>query len=67
MRLCNEQTSQEILRVNIDEAELTGGTALKIAELERVGPKWDFYAVAEQVDGGLKELAEKYGIVVGEY
>lgn len=67
LRLCNEQTSQEILRVNIDEAELTGGTALKIAELERVGPKWDFYAIAEQVDGGLKELAEKYGIVVGEY
>lgn len=67
LRLFNEQSSRELVRINIDEAELTGGTALKIAQLERVGPKWEFQAVGELVEGGLKELAEKYGIVVGEY
>ena len=67
LRLFNEQTSREILRINIDEAELTGGTALQIAALERMGPKWEFHAKGDLIDGGLKELAEKHGIVVGEY
>ena len=67
LRLFNEQTNREIARINIDEAELTSGTALKIAELERIGPKWEFHAMGDLVDGGLKELAEKYGIVIGEY
>lgn len=67
LRLFNPQTSREVLRVNIGEAALNGGTAFKIAELERIGPKWEFHAMADSINGGLKELAEHYGIVVGEY
>ena len=67
LRLFNEESSREVLRINLDDAELTGGTALKIAQLERIGPKWELCAVGEVVEGGLKELAEQYDIEVGEY
>lgn len=67
LRLFNEIDSREILRIDIDDVGLSGGTALKIATLDRMGPKWDFRALGEIADGGLKELAENYGIVVGEY
>ena len=67
LRIFNEENSREILRINLDDAELPGGTALKIARLERIGPKWEFNAIGEIVEGGLKELAENYDIVVGEY
>lgn len=67
LRLFNEETSREICRINISESNLTGGTALKIAALERIGPKWEFHAMGEIIDGELKDIAERYGIVVGEY
>lgn len=64
-RFVNTETDHETFRYELDE-ELTGGTAILVGELERVGANWIFRALGEVVEGGLAALATAYGIVVAQ-
>jgi tellurium resistance protein TerD len=66
IRLINTSNGQEMLRYEIstDAAESQGETAMRVASLNREGPKWHFVAVGELVQGGLATVATGYDIIV---
>lgn len=66
MRLINEDDQHEICRIIIDDESLKGGNGIYMATLIREGPKWYFEANCQFVNGGLAEIATKYGIIVRE-
>ncbi|MGQ0526817.1 MAG: TerD family protein [Alphaproteobacteria bacterium] len=67
IRLANADTGFEILRYMMDtDLEDKQETTVIAATLEREGPKWHFRPKGEMVEGGLRVLAEKYGMVVAE-
>ncbi|MGB4058239.1 MAG: TerD family protein [Alphaproteobacteria bacterium] len=66
-RLVNDDSTYEIVRYQMSEdLEDKGEKAMVIASLNREGPKWHFKPVAEFIEGGLKEIAERYGLLIVE-
>ncbi len=63
IRLLNEQNGNEIVRFDLGE-DFSTETAVIFAEVYRNGPEWKFRAVGQGFAGGLKELANNYGIHV---
>ncbi len=67
LRVVNEDDQNEICRFIFDgEDELKGGNGIYVAMLIREGPKWYFEVKGEVVNGGLAEIATRYGIIVRE-
>jgi len=60
VRVVNEDTDAEILREDMTES-FADATAVEFCELERVGSEWYFQKTYIPANGGLKEIAEKYG------
>lgn len=63
IRLFNEDTSNEVVRFDLGE-DFSTETAVIFAEVYRNGPEWKFRAVGQGYAGGLKALANNYGIQV---
>lgn len=65
IRLMNEDNGQELLRYEVAE-DITEceETAVYVAALERMGPKWHFKPLGEIATGGLAKVAEGYDIIV---
>jgi tellurium resistance protein TerD len=64
-RVLNADTMAEMARFDLagvmaDKTE----TAMIVASLNREGPKWHFTPVAEFVEGGLGEVAKRYGCLI---
>lgn len=66
LRVVNEDSQDEVCRFAFDDEELIGGNAAYMASLIREGPNWTFEAIGQVVNGGLAEVASKYGIIVRE-
>lgn len=65
IRLINASNGQELLRYDVTEdIQDVTETGMRVASLNREGPKWHFEAVGEPVQGGLAEIATEYGIIV---
>lgn len=67
VRIVNEDTNDEIIRYKLD-ADLKDHEeeAVLAAVLNREGPKWHFKPVGECVEGGLAELAKRYGCIINQ-
>ena len=66
LRVVNDDDQNEICRFIFEEDELKGGNGAYMASLIREGPKWTFEAQGQLINGGLAEMATKYGIIVRE-
>ena len=67
LRVINEDDQNEICRYVFEgDNEPKDGNAIYVAMLVREGPKWFFEVQAEVINGGLAEIATKYGIIVRE-
>ena len=61
IRLVNQDNNNEVVRYDLAEDASTE-TAMIFAELYRNGVEWKFRAVGQGFAGGLKPLAESYGL-----
>jgi tellurium resistance protein TerD len=61
IRVLNEKSASEIVRYDLAEDASTE-TAMVFAELYRNGSEWKFRAVGQGFAGGLKALANSYGM-----
>ncbi|MCK1792793.1 TerD family protein [Pseudomonas violetae] len=61
IRVVNEVTGAEVVRYDLAEDASTQ-TAMVFAELYRNGTEWKFRAIGEGYAGGLKALANNYGM-----
>ena len=61
IRLVNQDNNNEVVRYDLAEDASTE-TAMIFAELYRNGAEWKFRAVGQGFNGGLKPLAESYGL-----
>jgi tellurium resistance protein TerD len=61
IRVVNEVTGAEVVRYDLAEDASTQ-TAMVFAELYRNGAEWKFRAIGEGYAGGLKALANNYGM-----
>jgi len=61
IRIVNQDTNVEVGRYDLAEDASTE-TAMIFAELYRHGTEWKFRAVGQGFQGGLKPLAESYGL-----
>ena len=61
IRIVNQDTNVEVGRYDLDEDASTE-TAVIFGELYRHGTEWKFRAVGQGFNGGLKPLAESYGL-----
>jgi len=61
IRIVNQDTNVEVARYDLAEDASTE-TAMIFAELYRNGAEWKFRAVGQGFAGGLKPLAESYGL-----
>lgn len=67
LRVVNDDDQNEICRFVFEgDDELKGGNGIYVAMLLREGPKWYFEVKGEVINGGLAEIAAKYGIIVRE-
>jgi tellurium resistance protein TerD len=68
IRITNEETDHEIccFELDVHAMENPTSTAIIVGSIVRDGPKWEFYATADPVDGGLGQIATRYGIIVQE-
>jgi tellurium resistance protein TerD len=67
IRLANAETGFEILRYVLDaDLEERQETAVLVATLDREGPKWHFRPKGDMIGGGLRALAERYGLIVAQ-
>lgn len=65
IRVLNAETMHEITRYEMDaDLEDKEYTAMIVAVLNREGPKWHFRPVCEFVDGGMRTLAQRYGLII---
>lgn len=64
IRVVNEVSGAEVVRYDLAEDASTE-TAMVFAELYRSDGEWKFRAVGQGYAGGLKPLAEGYGVSVG--
>ncbi|ALE89807.1 TerD family protein [Pseudomonas versuta] len=61
IRLVNQDNNNEVVRYDLAEDASTQ-TAMIFAELYRNGAEWKFRAVGQGFNGGLKPLAESFGL-----
>ena len=61
IRIVNQDTNVEVGRYDLDEDASTE-TAMIFGELYRHGTEWKFRAVGQGFNGGLKPLAESFGL-----
>ena len=61
IRIVNQDSNSEVARYDLAEDASTD-TAMIFAELYRNGSEWKFRAVGQGFQGGLKPLAESYGL-----
>jgi len=61
IRIVNEQTNTEVVRYDLAEDASTE-TAMIFAELYRHNIEWKFRAIGQGFKGGLKALANSYGL-----
>lgn len=61
IRIVNQDNNSEVARYDLAEDASTE-TAMLFAELYRNGAEWKFRAVGQGFAGGLKPLAESYGL-----
>jgi len=61
IRIVNQDSNSEVARYDLAEDASTE-TAMIFAELYRNGSEWKFRAVGQGFRGGLKPLAESYGL-----
>ncbi|MGO2287674.1 TerD family protein [Pseudomonas lundensis] len=61
IRIVNQDSNSEVARYDLAEDASTE-TAMIFAELYRNGSEWKFRAVGQGFQGGLKPLAESYGL-----
>ena len=61
IRIVNQDSNVEVARYDLAEDASTE-TAMIFAELYRHGTEWKFRAVGQGFNGGLKPLAESYGL-----
>lgn len=66
VRMVNNIDGMEVFCFQVPEIELTGSNAVEIGAIVREGPKWYFDANLKACQGGLAEIAKKYGILVME-
>ncbi len=67
IRLVNADTNIELLRYELDQhIHEREEVSMIAAFLNREGPKWHFVPHAEFYDGGLAEIATRYGIIVAQ-
>ncbi len=66
LRIINEDDQNEVCRFAFENDELKGGNGCYVATLIREGPKWYIEATGQFVNGGLAEIATRYGIIVRE-
>lgn len=66
MRVLNADNAQELLRYEISPEILEDckETAMFVASLDRMGPKWHFRPLGAVAVGGLSKVAENYDIIV---
>jgi tellurium resistance protein TerD len=63
VRAVNEGTEKELAREDMSE-KYGENTAVRFCEIERVGNDWHFRKLNKPAAGGLKEIAEGYGILI---
>ncbi|MCF8495435.1 MAG: TerD family protein [Alphaproteobacteria bacterium] len=65
VRIVNADNDHELTRYLLDE-DLKGHpeTAMIVGSLDRFGPKWHFRPLGEMVEGGLREVAMRYGLII---
>lgn len=63
VRAVNENTEKELARDDMAE-KFSKNTAVQFCELERLGNEWAFRKIHKPIDGGLKEIAEGYGLLI---
>ncbi|MBQ7617924.1 MAG: TerD family protein [Desulfovibrio sp.] len=63
-RVVNAETNQEIVKYDLTE-DYSLCTALTVCEIYRREQEWKFRALGNGFEGGLKPLAEFYGVQVG--
>lgn len=61
IRIVNDETGREVVRYDLSEDASTE-TAMVFGEVYRHGSEWKFRAVGQGYAGGLKSLAQNYGI-----
>jgi len=67
IRVANADTNMEILRFELDEyIKDRQEVSMIMGSVNREGPKWHFVPKADFYDGGLAEIATKYGIIVAQ-
>ncbi len=65
IRLMNEDNGQELLRYNVSaDISESNDTAIYVASLDRMGPKWHFRPLGESAPGGLAKVAQDYDVIV---
>jgi tellurium resistance protein TerD len=65
IRLVNGSNDAELVRYEMtSDLEDKMETGAIVGSLNREGPKWHFTPLAEFADNGLKEIAEKHGMII---
>lgn len=64
IRVVNDESNQEVARYDLSE-DYSVETAMIFGEVYRHGSEWKFKAVGQGYEGGLKAMAEGYGISIG--
>lgn len=65
VRVVNEDSGQQLVRYRLDaDLREKEQTAMVAATIERIGAKWIFKPIAEFVEGGLGEIASRYGLII---
>lgn len=67
VRIANADTKIELCRFDIDKImDDHEECAVVIGELNREGPKWHFKPTADFVQGGLGDVARRYGLIINQ-
>lgn len=65
LRLVNEANNMELLRYELSTIlEDRPETGVIVGSLNREGPKWHFTPLADFAEDGLKDFAERFGLVI---
>jgi tellurium resistance protein TerD len=63
VRVVNEETEKELARDDMAD-KFGDATAVRFCELERQGSEWIFRKIHQPANGGLKEIAEGYDLLI---
>jgi tellurium resistance protein TerD len=64
MRIVNQDSNEEVVRYDLSE-DYSTETALLFGELYRHNNDWKFKAIGQGFAGGLKPMAQQYGVNIG--